>query len=279
MTEEKEKSRKFTFRIFRYDPDRAQESSYSKYTLDVKKGTTVLDALIRIKEEQDNTLSFRYSCRMGVCGSCGMFINGLPMLSCQTQVYELESDIIEVKPLPNYDVLRDLAADCTTLFEKHRSIKPYIIRKDTGDIENPKSEFLHTAENLDWIYQFTYCIKCGLCLAACPTVASDPEFTGPQALSQAYRYMMDARDEGFDERMEAVDHSHGCWRCHFATSCSQVCSKGVDPALAIQLLKREIVLRRLRLKKDKKGCGTFPRRIKDAEKREGIPDAPEKTVD
>jgi succinate dehydrogenase / fumarate reductase iron-sulfur subunit len=279
MAEEQAKGRKVTFKVFRFDPDGSGSPDIREYVLDVPKGTTVLDALIRIKEEQDNTLSFRYSCRMGVCGSCGMFVNGLPMLTCQTQVQELESDVIEIRPLPNYDVLRDCATDFGPLFEKHKSIRPYIIRRDEKELENPTSEYSQHVDNLDWIYQFTYCLKCGLCLAACPTAASDPEFIGPQALTQAYRYMMDVRDEGFDRRMEIVDTSHGCWRCHFATSCSQVCPKGVDPALAIQLLKREIVLRRLRLEAEARGSDTMPRTIEGAERREGIPDAPEKTAD
>jgi succinate dehydrogenase / fumarate reductase iron-sulfur subunit len=278
MTEEKTEGRTTTFRLFRFDPDGGQATSIREYTLSVPRGMTVLDALIRIKEEQDNTLSFRCSCRMGVCGSCGMFVNGLPMLTCQTQVVELESDTIEIRPLPNYDALRDLAADLTPLFEKHKSILPWIIRKDGGELDNPTGEFLQHNDNLDWIYQFTYCLKCGLCLSACPTVASDAEFTGPQALAQAYRYMMDVRDEGFDRRMEIIDAAHGCWRCHFATSCSQVCPKGVDPALAIQLLKREIVLRRLRLGKSRPGTQILTEPIKDAKKKEGVPDAPPKSV-
>ena len=278
MTEEKTEGRTTTFRLFRFDPDGGQATSIREYTLSVPRGMTILDALIRIKEEQDNTLSFRCSCRMGVCGSCGMFVNGLPMLTCQTQVVELESDTIEIRPLPNYDALRDLAADLTPLFEKHKSILPWIIRKDGGELDNPTGEYLQSNDNLDWIYQFTYCLKCGLCLSACPTVASDAEFTGPQALAQAYRYMMDVRDEGFDRRMEIIDAAHGCWRCHFATSCSQVCPKGVDPALAIQLLKREIVLRRLRLAKARPGTQILTGPIKDAKKKEGVPDAPPKSV-
>jgi succinate dehydrogenase / fumarate reductase iron-sulfur subunit len=278
MTEAKTEGRTTTFRLFRFDPEGGQATSFKEYTLSVPRGMTVLDALIRIKEEQDNTLSFRYSCRMGVCGSCGMFVNGLPMLTCQTQVVELESDTVEIRPLPNYDALRDLAADLTPLFEKHKSILPWIIRKDAGELDDPKGEYLQQNDNLDWIYQFTYCLKCGLCLSACPTVASDAEFTGPQALAQAYRYMMDVRDEGFDRRMEIVDAAHGCWRCHFATSCSQVCPKGVDPALAIQLLKREIVLRRLRLAKARPATEIMTGPIKDAKKKDGVPEAPPKSV-
>jgi succinate dehydrogenase / fumarate reductase iron-sulfur subunit len=274
----KQETAPFTFIIFRFDPEKGESTTQKEYKIDLPKGTTVLDALIRLKEEQDNTLAFRYSCRMGVCGSCGMFINGLPMLSCQTQVYELESDTIEVRPLPNYDVLRDIASDLTPLFQKHKAILPWIIRKDAKELENPTGEFLQSLENLEWIYQFTYCLKCGLCLSACPTAASDTEFLGPQALAQAYRYSMDIRDEGFIERIDAVDRSHGCWRCHYASSCSQVCPKGVDPALGIQLLKREIILKKLLLRRVHKGSEVQTGPVKDAKRKEGIPDAPPKSV-
>ena len=275
---EKVETRPTTFQVFRFDPDKGDDGSYKEYKLDVARGTTVLDALIQIKEEQDNTLSFRYSCRMGVCGSCGMYVNGLPVLGCQTQVYDLDGDVIEVKPLPNYEVMRDIACDQMSMFEKHKNVKPYILRKDTKELDNARGEYSQTPENLDWIYQFTYCIKCGLCLSACPTVASDSEFTGPMALTQAYRYIKDSRDEGARERVDIVDHSHGCWRCHFASSCSQVCPKGVDPALAIQLLKREVILHRLWLRRQGKGSELMPKKIKGAKRKEGVPDAPEKTV-
>jgi len=275
---EMEKMRKFIIVVQRNDPSNKEGTKWSDYSIEVPRGTTVLDTLIKIKEEQDNTLSFRYSCRMGVCGSCGMMINGLPMLGCQTQIYDLESDHIEISPLPNYDVLRDIVSDLTNLFEKHKSVMPWIIRNDSKEIDSPSGEFFQSPQNLEWIYQFTYCLKCGLCLSACPTAATDKLYTGPQALAQAYRYIMDMRDEGFSERLSKIDDSHGVWRCHYASSCSQVCPKGVDPALGIQLLKREIVLRKLRLKRQRKGAEVLSGPIEGAKKKEGIPSAPPKNI-
>lgn len=270
--------RRVTFRVMRFDPAVGEGKSFMEYSLDIPRGTTLLDALIRIKEEKDSTLSYRYSCRMGVCGSCGMYINGLPMLACQTQVLHLGSDFVEVRPLPNFDVVRDLATDLAPMFWKHSGVKPFIIRRDGKELDSPTGEYHESQENLDWIYQFTYCIKCGLCLSACPTVSSDPEFVGPQALAQAYRYSMDMRDEGFAERSAAVDHSRGPWRCHFASSCSQVCPKGVDPALGIQLLKREIVMRKLRLRKERGGSQVLECRIAGAKRKEGVPEPPPRSV-
>ncbi len=269
-------SKQITFRILRYNPDDGKPF-IKEYQVEIKKGTTVLDALIFIKENLDPTLSFRYSCRMGVCGSCGMFINGLPALACQTQVLHLETDKVEIKPLPNYDIIRDIVPDMDSFFCKHKEIKPFIIREDEKELENPKSEYCMSPEELDDISQFTYCIKCGSCLSACPTYATDTEFLGPQALAQAYRYMADVRDEGFHERLSVVDSPHGCWRCHYASACSQACPKGVDPALAIQLLKREIVLRMLGIKKRREGAKLYTPPT-EKKPREGIPAPPERTV-
>jgi len=179
---------------------------------------------------------------MGVCGSCGMYINSLPMLACQTQVLHLGTDVVTVAPLPNYPNVKDLVPNLEPLIEKHAAIKPFIIHTNSKEIDEPTGEFLQTPAERESISQFTHCIKCGLCLAACPTVATDPLFLGPQALAQAYRYTGDNRDNGLHDRLEALDAFHGPYQCHMAGACSQACPKGVDPAFAIQLLKRTLVL-------------------------------------
>lgn len=228
------------FRIRRYNPETGK-IWWQEYRVEVKKGLTVLEALLNIKAEQDNSLTFRYSCRMGACGSCGMLINKTPRLACETQVSELGTDTITIEPLPNYPVLRDLMTDFTDFFKKHRQIMPYLIRKDKEENENPIREYIMKIPELDNILRFSYCIMCGLCYAACPVVAIDKKFLGPQALSQAYRWIADVRDEGVNLRLEKVDTRHGVWRCHFAGSCSAVCPKGVDPAQGIQLLRSKII--------------------------------------
>ncbi|MEW6456069.1 MAG: succinate dehydrogenase iron-sulfur subunit [Acidobacteriota bacterium] len=265
------------FKVFRFSSEESDEPSFKIYEIPVKKGMTVLDGLIHIKENLDSTLNFRYSCRMGVCGSCGMFINGLPALGCHTQISHLNSDIVEVKPLPNYYVIRDIVPDFNSLFQKHKSVKPFIIREHIEELGNPTSEYFQTEEEKELISQFTYCIKCGVCSSACPTLATDSEFLGPQAISQAYRYSADTRDEGFLERIKILDSSHGCWRCHFASSCSQVCPKGVDPAFASQLIKREILLMRFGLKKKRKGA-PITTLTKEVKRLEEIPEPPKRTL-
>ncbi len=235
-------AKKITFRIRRYDPDKDAAPHWEEYKLDVHDGMTVLEALHEIKAEQAPTLAWRSSCRMGVCGSCGMFINNLPMLACQTQVLHLESEAVTIAPLPNYDNVKDLVPNLEPLIEKHAAIKPFIIHTNPNEIDEPTGEFLQTPEQRDAYSQFTFCIKCGLCLSACPTVATDALFLGPQALAQAYRYTADSRDCGLKERLGALDVFHGPYQCHMAGACSQACPKGVDPALGIQLLKRTLVL-------------------------------------
>jgi len=250
--------KKIKFRVQRYISEKSSDTFFSEYDVPVKKGLTVLDALLWIKENLDSSLSIRYSCRMGVCGSCGMFINGLPRLACQTQVLFLESDTVEVRPLPNYPIIRDLIPDLTRLIENHRAIKPYIIRQDTMPDVEPKRELKQTPEELESYLQFSYCIKCGLCVSACPTAATDKEFLGPQALAQAYRYSADSRDEGLKARMEAIDLTHGIFNCHLGSACSEACPKGVDPALAIQFLKKEVVTHSWGIKSFRKGAEEMP---------------------
>ena len=214
------------------------------YRVPIEPGMTVLNALLYVKEHLDHTVAIRYSCRMACCGSCGMKINGVPKLACYTQVQECGGDAITVEPLDNYPLVRDLVTDFDGFFQKHKGVSPFLIRKNTSEQETSYSEYIQRADELDRFLQFSYCIKCGLCNAACPTLATDPLFTGPQALAQAYRYIADSRDEGLITRVNAVDKKHGVWRCHFAGACSFVCPKGVDPALGIQLLRRLVITRK-----------------------------------
>jgi succinate dehydrogenase / fumarate reductase iron-sulfur subunit len=187
-----------------------------------------------------------------------MFVNDAPVLACQTQVLHLGTDVVTVAPLPNYPNVKDLVPNLEPLIEKHAAIKPFIIHTNSEEMEEPTGEFIQSAEEREEFSQFTYCIKCGICLAACPTVATDPEFLGPQALAQAYRYTADNRDCGLDERIEAIDAFHGPYQCHMAGACSQACPKGVDPAFGIQLLKRRLVLDSLGFGKKKKTAEVRP---------------------
>jgi succinate dehydrogenase / fumarate reductase iron-sulfur subunit len=165
-----------------------------------------------------------------------MKINGRPRLACFTKISELNSDVVTVEPMNNFPIVRDLVVNFERLFANHKKMQPFVIRDDT-EVGWTTKEFLQTPEEHEEYIQFANCIKCGLCNSACPTMATDSSFLGPQALGQAYRYVADNRDKGKDKRLKIIDESHGIWRCHFAGSCSQVCPKGVDPAMGIQLLR------------------------------------------
>jgi len=215
---------------------------FDEFQVPVKKWTTVLDALLDAKSYQDSSIGIRYSCRMASCGSCGMKINGIPRLACYTKISDLDTNTITCEPLPNFPYIRDLVTDFSQFFDHHRSVMPFVKNKK-ADIPNVNelTEYEQTPQDLDKFLQFSYCIKCGLCYSACPTVATDLKFPGPQALSQAYRYLADSRDSDKSKRLKVIDTSHGIWRCHFAGSCSHVCPKGVDPALGIQLLRSHLL--------------------------------------
>lgn len=237
-------------KVFRANAAKDDEPhTFDSFEIPLKRWTTVLDALIYAKSYLDSSIGIRYSCRMASCGSCGMKINGIPRLACYTNISELEGETITCEPLSNFPHIRDLVTDFSQFFIHHKEMSPYIYN-DKADITTAPnqgvqkdllSEFMQTPEDVEKYLQFSYCIRCGLCYSACPTVATDTRFPGPQALSQAYRYYADTRDNGAKERMNNVDNKHGIWRCHFAGSCSQVCPKGVDPALGIQLLRGHLI--------------------------------------
>ena len=265
------------FEVLRYNPATDGKPRLQQYSVPVTKGMTVLDGLNWLKEREDPTLSWRSSCRMGVCGSCGMFINGLPRLACNNQIVHLHSDVVTIKPLPNYDMVRDLVPDLEGLFAKHRAAKPYLIRKDLAEQNLPTGEYFQSDEELVNYIQFAYCIKCGLCLAACPTVATSENYTGPQALTQGWRYTLDSRDQGSGEREGELFSSHGVYRCHFAGACSHVCPKGVDPALAIQMAKKDAFVRAFGFGKRRQGTPLAPP-VKDWVPQADIPKAPAPTI-
>lgn len=278
MRKNVQKEKDIVFYIRRYTPDVDGKPYWQKFTVNVEPGMTVLDGLHQIKEKQDATLSCRYSCRMGVCGSCGMLLNGRPSLACNTQILDIAAKVLTVAPLPNFDIVKDLVPDLTPLFEKHTSIHPYIVRDDAEEMVNPMGEFYQHPDELIHYLQFTYCIKCGLCMAACPTLATDTEYLGPQSLAQSYRYSKDTRDDGFNLRKEIVGSAHGAFRCHYAGECSNVCPKGVDPARAIQLMKRELVLDYLKLKKHISKVQILGK-PEGVERKPEIPEAPAFTIE
>ncbi len=255
MAETDRSPKQIAFHVTRYSPESDRAPYVKTYSVPASDGMTVLDGLRYIKECLDATLAWRSSCRMGICGSCGMLLNGSPRLACNTQILHIASARLTVGPLPNFAIIRDLVPDLGGMFEKHRSVRPYIVRPDEDEINDPAGEFYQSPEELEDYLQFTYCIKCGCCMAACPTLATDARYLGPMPLTAAERYNADMRDAGSEVRKAATATPQGVFRCHYAGECSRVCPKGVDPAKALQLLKRRLVLDYLHLSRRPVPCG------------------------
>jgi len=224
-----------TLEIFRYRPEAEAEPVFQSYEIPFRKDWVILDALNYIKDNLDGSLSYRWSCRMGVCGSCGMMINGAPVLTCATFLEKYLPGPIRVEPLKNFPVVRDLVIEMSDFMRKLKRVKPWIIREEEKPLSD--GEYLQTPVQLADYKQYSMCINCMLCYAACPIYGLEPSFTGPAAIALAQRYNFDNRDQGKKERMEALSQDGGIWECTLVGECSVVCPKGVDPAGAIQRYK------------------------------------------
>lgn len=222
--------------VTRYRPDKTTPPLLQEYEVPLRKEWTVLDGLNHVKNQDDASLSFRWSCRMGICGSCGMNIEGEPRLACATFLSDFAPGPVRVEPLANFPVARDLVVDMSDFMEKLPRVKPWIIRDD-DDLSVDDGEYLQTPEELDAYKQFSMCINCMLCYAACPVYGLDPDFVGPAAIALAERYDLDSRDSGARERLDVLIEREGVWGCTFVGECTRVCPKHVDPAGAIQRYK------------------------------------------
>lgn len=223
--------------IFRYHPENQKEPTFQSYEVPFREDWVVLDAINYIKDEIDGTLSYRWSCRMGVCGSCGMMINDVPKLSCAVFLKEYYPNKISLEPLTGFPVERDLISELDDFMTKLEEIKPYIIRNEGEDKSIEEGEYLQTPAELAHYKQYSMCINCMLCYAACPIYSLDSTFIGPAAIALSQRYNLDSRDQGRDSRQEIISSQDGIWECTFVGECSTVCPKDVDPAAAIQRAK------------------------------------------
>jgi len=219
-------------KVARYRPEHVGEPYHDEYRVPYREDMVVLDGLNQIKDEIDGSLTYRWSCRMGVCGSCGMMVNGKPRLTCATFLREFYPKPVVVEPLRHFPVIRDLVVDMTDFMEKLKEVKPWIIRKEEKPVE--EGEYLQTPEEVDAYRQFSMCINCMLCYSACPVYGRDPEFIGPAVIALARRYNLDSRDQGRSERREVLGVDWGIWDCTFVGECTVVCPKHVDPSAAIQ---------------------------------------------
>ena len=230
--------------VTRYRPERELEPTTQDYEIPLHEEWAVLDGLNHVKDQLDGTLSYRWSCRMGICGSCGMTVNGEPRLTCATFLTDYGPGPIRIEPLRNFPVIRDLVVEIGDFMRKLPEVKPWLIRDE--DAATPDGELLQTPAELDDYKQYSMCINCMLCYSACPIVGLEEDFLGPAAIALAQRYNLDSRDGGRDERAETIASSEGIWECTFVGECTKVCPKHVDPAGAIQQYKLTATIERFR---------------------------------
>lgn len=235
-----------TFNVLRFQPE-SNRRGVSTYKVPVRKGTTILDALTYITDNLDGTLAFRCSCRMGICGSCAVVVNGKPVLACYTQVLDIGGDTLTIMPLRNFSAIKDLITDIRPFDKKYKIVKPYLIKP----VEQMKTEneFIQKPEELSKFWDLTLCIKCAICYSACPAYI-DESFLGPAASATSYRFTSDSRDEGSEVRPKDVSSS--LWLCTSCNSCTLSCPKKVDGQKSVVELKSLAV-----------ESGLIPKTVKD----------------
>ncbi len=226
-----EQQKTIEIEVLRYNPETDTEPHRQVFEVPFTDDMSVLQGVQYIKDYLDGSLSFRWSCRMAICGSCGMMINGIPNLSCQTFLRDYYPGRVRVEALSHFPIERDLVINMEGFIEKLESIQPYIIPKEARPLA--QGEYLQTPAQLNAYEHFSSCINCMLCYAACPQFGLNPDFVGPAALALLHRYNIDSRDGGKAERMELVNSEEGVFNCTAVGYCSEVCPKHVDPANAV----------------------------------------------
>jgi succinate dehydrogenase / fumarate reductase iron-sulfur subunit len=230
------------FRIYRFDPDSGARPRVDNYEIDMAAcGPMVLDALLKIKNEVDATLSLRRSCREGICGSCAMNINGKNTLACTQSCEELGAGDVRIYPLPHMAVIKDLVTDLTNFYAQYAAVKPWL---QTRTAPPPDSERLQSKPDQERIDRPSACILCACCSTACPSYWWNSErYLGPAALLAAYRWLVDSRDEATGERLDALEDPFRLYRCHTIMNCTEACPKDLNPAKAIGAIKRMLAER------------------------------------
>lgn len=231
-----------TFKIYRWSPDTPEVKPYLKeYKVDLNDcGPMVLDAILKIKNEQDPTLTFRRSCREGICGSCAMNIGGRNTLACLCKINTDTSKTENLYPLPHMFIVRDLVPDLTLFYKQYKSIEPYLQRKTTPADGKENLQSIEDREKLDGLYE---CILCACCSTSCPSYWwNQQEYLGPAVLMQAFRWMIDSRDEAGAKRRAQLENSMSLYRCHTIMNCARTCPKGLNPGRAIANIKKSMAL-------------------------------------
>lgn len=230
-------TRSIRIEVLRYRPEREQEPVWQGFDVPFSDDMSVLQGLQYIKDELDGSLSFRWSCRMAICGSCGMMIDGVPKLGCSSFLRDYYPGPLRVEALAHFPIERDLVVNIEDFIGKLTRIQPWIIPGETRSTAD--GEYLQTPAQMARYEQFSDCINCLLCYAACPQYGLNPEFLGPAATALAHRYNLDNRDAGKPLRVPLIQAEEGVFNCTAVGYCSEVCPKGVDPANAVNINKTE----------------------------------------
>jgi succinate dehydrogenase / fumarate reductase, iron-sulfur subunit len=227
------------FRVYRFDPDSGESPRVDAFEVDMAScGPMVLDALLKIKNEIDPTLSLRRSCREGICGSCAMNIDGVNTLACTRACADVKGDVVNIHPLPHQPVVKDLVTDLTQFYAQYASVKPWLT---TSTPPPAAGERLQSKEEQEKIDRPSACILCACCSTSCPSYWwNSDRYLGPAALLAAYRWIIDSRDEIKSERLDALNDSFKLYRCHTIMNCTEACPKDLNPARAIADIKRMI---------------------------------------
>lgn len=226
-----EGARSVRIEVLRYRPEQDEAPVWQGYSVPFTEDMSVLQGLQYIKDELDGTLSYRWSCRMAICGSCGMMVDGRPRLACQTFLRDLLPGPVRIEALAHFPIERDLVVAIDGFIDKLESIKPYLIAREPRRLD--QGEYLQTPQQLERFEQFSDCINCMLCYSACPQFGLDANFVGPGAMALLQRYNADSRDGGAAQRAAVMNAEQGVWSCTAVGYCSVVCPKGVDPANAV----------------------------------------------
>jgi succinate dehydrogenase / fumarate reductase iron-sulfur subunit len=233
------------FEVYRYDPEDAEKKNphIDRFEIDTDKcGPMILDALIKMKSEQDSSLAFRRSCREGICGSCAMNIDGSNTLACTKSISDCKSNVVKIYPLPHMPVIKDLVPDLTHFYAQYKSIKPWLQASEPSNPQKEREQSPQEREKLDGLYE---CILCACCSSSCPSYWWNSEkYLGPAILLQAQRWIADSRDEATAERLDELEDPFKLYRCHTIMNCAQACPKGLNPAKAIGQIKQAIADRK-----------------------------------
>ena len=230
-----------TFKVYRWSPDDAENPHLDTYVIDLDKcGPMILDAIIYIKNNIDSTLTFRRSCREGICGSCSMNIDGTNTLACTKPIEDIKGDV-KIYPLPHMEVVKDLVPDLTHAYAQYASIEPWLKAQTPPPPDGERLQSPEERELLDGLYE---CILCFCCSTSCPSYWwNGGRYLGPSVLLQAYRWLVDSRDEATGERLDQLEDSFKLYRCHTIMNCTNTCPKGLNPAKAIAETKKMMLER------------------------------------